>query len=220
MVKIADLVPRVQANLGLVGGTSAQFYAGTVIQEKITTAFNLLFERCFWDSYTHWKQATLDGVLGVVTESCDVWEYPLRKFIDIDSVMPVDCPNKGLKATPRNIAPLLVTGTSPKFIENYEAVPAKVFRVVPYVSTGDILVRYRTRPATLNLDTEVLLDEELLKLAATWMYMVDDGSNPDSTNAALGMMQQRERSVLGMQHNQPIPLNENRPFDDVFRWHG
>ena len=220
MVKVADLVPRVQANLGLVGGTSAQFYAGTVIQEKITTAFNLLFERCFWDSYTVWKQATLDGVIGVVTESCDVWQYPLRRFIDIDSVAPRNDPGRTLKVTPRNVSPLLVSGDTPKFMDNYEVVPAKVFRVVPYTSTGDIIIRYRSRPASLTLDTDILLDEELLKLAATWMYMVDDGSNPDSTNAALAMMQQRERAVLAMQHNQPIPLNEYHPSTDVFRWHG
>lgn len=218
-MKVSELLPRVQNNLSQLGGAGVQVYSQDTIIEKIITSFNMMFTRYFWDEYTYWQAGTLDGTEGVVVENADTWQHgPLVRFIDIEIVKRDANGARALAVLPRHMDPFHVQGTSPKYIMPFEIDPHKVFKVVPASSTGRVLIRYRTRPTNIDIDTELLLDEELLKLAATWQYLADDGTNPDATNAAFAMVQSRETVLRAVTSHAPVPLT-GYDFDPT-AWYG
>jgi hypothetical protein len=118
---------------------------------------------------------------------------------------------------PAGIPPRRISGgTAPQFIRSYPTAD-KLFRIVPYTATGTLDIHYRARPDEITIDSEILLDETLLTLAATYMYLSKDGSNASNTQELQAMLAARE-GQLSSQRAKPIPLSSARRTNSVSRW--
>ena len=102
----------------------------------------------------------------------------------------------------------LGTGTSVRHYEGRNDT-AKVFRVWPRTSTGDIDVFYRTKPDTFTGDIEVDFDDQVLILGAAWDYLEDDGTNPGASEKMERMYLERSRQIGNNIDRSPISLDHN-----------
>lgn len=181
----------------------------------------MYFDEYHWPAYEEWTYGTLDGTLGVVTRDLSVVDDPdyprlLRRYEDIYGIYP-DGSEVALTEVPAGVPPRRISGgTAPMFIRSYSA-NDKIFRVVPYTATGTLDIHYRARPAEITIDSEILIDETLLTLAATYMYLSKDGSNQANTQELQAMLATRE-GQLSSQRAKPIPLSSARRTASVNRW--
>lgn len=215
------VMERTLVQLSQVPGASVQLYSEETIIEYIRTQFWMYFEEYHWPAYEEWTFGTLDGTLGVITRdmtTTDANEYPrlLRKYEDIYGVYPLGS-EIPLTEMPQGVPPRRISGgTTPMFIRSYSS-NNKIFRVAPYTATGDVDIHYRARPAEIQIDTVIFLDETLLTLAASYMYLAKDGSNSGNTQELQAMLATRE-GQLSHQRAKPIPLSNARRTHSVNNW--
>lgn len=215
------VMERTLVQLSQVPGASVQLYSEETIIEYIRTQFWMYFDEYHWPAYEEWTFGTLDGTLGVITRDLtitDVDEYPrlLRQYEDIYGVYP-EGSEIALTEMPAGIPPRRMTGGSTAaFIRAYNA-NNKIFRVVPYTATGNVDIHYRARPAEINIDTVLYIDETLLALAATYMYLSKDGANAGNAQEIQSMLAARE-GQLSHQRAKPIPLSNARRTHSVTNW--
>lgn len=215
------VLERTLVQLSQVPGASVQLYSQDTIIECIKTQFDMYFDEYDWPAYDEWTFGTLDGTLGVITRDMtlvDEDEYPrlLRRYEDINAVYPTGS-DVQLTEVPAMVPPRSISGgTSPLYIRPY-SLNNKIFRVVPYTATGTVEIHYRARPAEINIDTTILLDETLLTLAATYMYLSKDGSNAGNTQEIQAMLAARE-GQLSHKRAKPIPTSPSRRATAVSSW--
>lgn len=181
----------------------------------------MYFDEYHWPEYEEWTFGTLDGTLGVITRDLtivDGTDYPriLRRYEDIYGIYP-EGSEVALTEMPAGVPPRRISGgTAPQFIRSYPS-DDKIFRVVPYTATGTLDIHYRARPDEITIDSEILIDETLLTLAATYMYLSKDGTNQSNTQELQAMLAARE-GQLSSQRAKPIPLSSSRRTNSVTRW--
>lgn len=218
---VRNVLERTLVQLSQVPGASVQLYSEETIIENIKTQFDLYFDEYHWPAYEEWTFGTLDGTLGVITRNLSIvdgTDYPrlLRRYEDIYAVYPEKC-DVALSEVPANLPPRRISGgTSPMFIRSYDDA-SKIFRVVPYTATGVVDIHYRARPAELNIDSTIYIDETLLTLAATYMYLSKDGSNAGNIQEIQAMLATRE-GQLSHQRAKPIPTSPARRTTSVSNW--
>lgn len=192
----------------MVAGTGVQTYAEDRIAEMIQHKFDVLFEEVFWPQFCTWYEWTLDGTLGVVTT--DLTDI-LKRFEDIQVIYP-DSSNSALtKISNLTTNPYTLAGTTPI---HYEALGAtfsnkttKVFRVWPLASTGNVILRIRTKPATFTATDEIDFDDQALILGSVFDYLEDDGTNPNATQKFQLLFEARVKQMKNTFNNGPISLD-------------
>lgn len=205
MTLMSDIINRVERRIAQLSGPGAQTFTQDILIEHVTSAFNNTFDQHVWPAYHVWVKSAFDGTLGVVTAdltATPVYDpngniidtLPLRAFEDILGVYP-GTQQTPLPNAPMDVVPWLMQGNGPMYMIPYPERPDKVFRVIPFTSTGDVYVSYKSAPVDLDLDSDLRVDDELLIAAATYLYLADDGTNPTATNVALGRLQSQERAV-------------------------
>lgn len=215
------VMERTLVQLSQVPGASVQLYSEETIIEYIRTQFYMYFEEYTWPAYEEWTFGTLDGTLGVITRDLtlvNATEYPrlLRQYEDIYGVYPTGS-EIPLTEMPQGVPPRRISGgTAPMFIRAYNA-NNKIFRVVPDTATGDVDIHYRARPSEINIDTVLYMDETLLALAATYMYLSKDGANAGNVQEIQAMLATRE-GQLSHQRARPIPTSNSRRSYTVSNW--
>jgi hypothetical protein len=120
----------------------------------------------------------------------------LYSYKDIQFVRPDGHHRRNFSEVPNDLPPSTITGNTPKFIASNGG-SDKIFKILPASATGIIHVRYRTRPDTFDLDTNLLLDTTLLIRATSYQYLVDDGSNPDATSTAQSQLDEIYKQMVG-----------------------
>lgn len=218
---VRNVLERTLVQLSQVPGASVQLYSEETIIENIKTQFDLYFDEYHWPAYEEWTYGTLDGTLGIITRDLSITDgadYPslLRRYEDIYGVYP-EGSDVSLTEVPEGIPPRRISGgTSPRFIRSYSDT-SKIFRVVPYTATGTLDIHYRARPSELTIDSVIYLDETLLTLASTYMYLSKDGSNAGNTQEIQAMLAARE-GQLSHQRAKPIPTSPARRTTSVSNW--
>jgi hypothetical protein len=187
MTLVSDIVNRIERRIAQLSGPGAQTFTQDILIEHITSAFNNTFDQHTWPAYMVWVATSFDGVTGAVTAD-------LSDFSDILGVYPGTI-SSPLPNAPVDVVPMLMQGSSPLYIIPYPERVDKVFRVIPFTSTGDVYVNYKSSPTNIDMDTNLHVDEELLVCAATFLYLADDATNPTATNVALGRLQSQEKAV-------------------------
>ena len=208
MSTLTQLVTRTADRLSMVAGTGVQTYAEDRIAEMIQHKFDVLFEEVFWPQFCTWYEWTLDGTLGVVTT--DLTDI-LKRFEDIQVIYP-DSSNSALtKISNLTTNPYTLAGTTPI---HYEALGAtfsnkttKVFRVWPLASTGNVILRIRTKPATFTATDEIDFDDQALILGSVFDYLEDDGTNPNATQKFQLLFEARVKQMKNTFNNGPISLD-------------
>ena len=86
-------------------------------------------------------------------------------------------------------------------------VTSRVFRIWPLASTGDITLRFRTKPATFTAEDEIVFDDQVLILGATYDYLEDDGTNPNATQKFEALFENRVNQLSDNLNSGPISLD-------------
>lgn len=211
---LAQLISGVQDKLYQQAGLGVQIYSQDNIAKKIVEGFDLLFTNNDkkWKRFNVYVQKTLDGTTGrpttVVTE--------ITSYEDLYAVYRENSDQKlSLFSSERN--PFNITGT-----QAYQYMPdaTHLIRVVPFTSTGNIVLFGRQRPSTypFTLDDIVPFDYLALEYYAAWSYCVDDGSNPAQADKFNGLFEERVNQLYKSQASEPISLNSDR-VDIPDRWY-
>ena len=194
--------------MSLVAGTGTQIYAEDTLAEMIQHKFDVLFDEAFWPQFSTWYQWTLDGTLGVVTT--DLTDI-VKRFEDIQVIFPENSNTAVTKISNLTTNPFELSGTTPI---HYEALGAtftnkttRVFRVWPLASTGDIIIRVRTKPATFSSTDEIDFDDQALILGAAFDYLEDDGVNPNATKKFQDLFESRVNQLKDNFNSGPISLD-------------
>ena len=208
------LISETQKLLYQQAGIGVQVYSQDNIVQKLIHGFDLLFtnDEYKWKRFEVWVQKTLDGTTGRPTTPVT----EITSFDDLYSVYRSDSDQKLTKfSTERN--PFHVTGDRPY---QYMADATHLIRVVPFTSTGNIVLYGRQRPATYPfiLTDVVPFDYLALTYFAAWSYASDDASNAASADKFNGLFEERIKQLYKSQNNEPIALNANR-VDIPTRWH-
>ena len=198
----------------MVPGTSVQIYAEDRIASMLQHKFDILFSEKFWPQHLVWRESTLDGTLGVVTDDLS------DTLVDFDDICVIF---KSGRNTPipllpvRVINPYLLTGTSPRFfaaIADGESNDSKVFQIWPKASTGDLQWAFRKHPKAdtpgrlfVPADT-VPFDDHALILGAVFDALEDDGTNPNATQKFQSMFEARLKQLKRNINSVPIPLDQ------------
>ncbi|MAG26316.1 hypothetical protein CMI47_12270 [Candidatus Pacearchaeota archaeon] len=192
----------------MVAGTGVQVYAEDRIAEMIQHKFDVLFDEVFWPQFFSWSQWTLDATLGVVTT--DLTDL-IKRFEDIAVVFPENSNTALTKISKLTTNPFELAGTTPIHYEalgpTFDNKTTRVFRVWPLASTGDIVVGYRTRPATFTSTVEVDFDDQALILGAVFDYLEDDGTNPNATQKFQLLFEARVKQLKNNFNSAPISLD-------------
>ena len=192
----------------MVSGTGVQTYAEDTIAEMIQHKFDVLFDEVFWPQFCTWYTWTLDGTLGVVTT--DLTDI-VKKYEDIQVVFAENSNTALTKLANLTTNPFTLAGTTPI---HYEALgptfsnnTTRVFRVWPLASTGDVIVRVRTKPDTFVGTDEIDFDDQALILGSVFDYLEDDGTNPNATQKFQLLFEARVNQLKDNFNDAPISLD-------------
>jgi hypothetical protein len=211
---LTALISETQKLLYQQAGLGVQVYSQDNIAQKIVHGFDLLFtnDDYKWKRFDVYVQKTLDGTTGRVTTDID----EITSFDDLYSVYRGNTDHRLTKfSSERN--PFNVTGTTPM---QYMADGTRLIRVVPFTSTGDVVLYGRQRPATYPfiLTDVVPFDYIALTYFAAWSYCADDAANAAQADKFQGLFEERIKQLHKSQNNEPIALNADR-VDIPTRWH-
>jgi len=203
MTTFSDLIQDTIDELAQVAGAGVQRYAEDLIASKLITTFDMVFDQLWWGGYMEWYQRTLDGTDGVVTEALT----DVNKFDDVRAVF-IGNSDVQLTITSSTINPFIITGTTPRFIEELsEDTPDKIIQFWPKTATGTVVVHARKHPVTFNPTDIVKIDRSLMKLGAAWQYLEDDGTNPGASEKEHNMFETRLSQLVKRHNSQPIILD-------------
>lgn len=199
---LQQISQRVVKLLGQVYGTNVQTYSEPRIKEMIQARFELLFDEYWWPQFWFTSQYTLDGTTGKVTADLS---SVLKRFEDISAVF------REKIATPlprinRDVNTNLVVGTFPKFIEPVND-STKLFRIVPYTATGNIVVHGRTLPDRFGDSTAINFDDWALIYGTVYDFIVDDGTNERQEQKYQRLFMKRLEQLIQLDNVQRIPTN-------------
>lgn len=201
----------------MVAGTGVQIYAEDTIGEMIQHKFDVLFKEAFWPQFCTWYQWTLDETLGVVTT--DLTDI-LKEYEDIQVIFPQNSNSAVTKVSNLTTNPFELAGTTPIHYEalgpTFDNKVTKVFRVWPLASTGVIVVRVRTKPATFTSEDEIDFDDQALILGACFDYLEDDGTNPNSTTKFENLFESRVNQLKDDFNSAPISLDPITAIPQTF----
>ena len=217
MATLSQLVARTADRLSMVAGTGVQVYAEDRIAEMIQHKFDVLFDEVFWPQFCTWYTWTLDETLGVVT--ADLTDI-LKRYEDIQVKFPENSNMALTKLSNLTTNPYELTGTTPV---NYEALgptvsnkTTKVFRIWPLASTGNVVVRLRTKPDTFTSEDEIDFDDQSLILGSVFDYLEDDGTNPNATQKFQLLFEARIKQLKNNFNSAPISLDTATSIPQTF----
>lgn len=218
MNTMSNLVRKVERELRLVGGTSVQTYAEDEILQNLQSAFNMIFDIRWWEEYSSWQQATLDGTIGIPNADLTL----VKRYEDIQ-VMYVGGTTRKIPELPSDLNPYLLTGAAGRFRTSYALSDlangtTRRFQIYPNTAVGDVAFYARNKPDEFTMASTCLLDDDMLVFHAAWYMLETDGTNPGHT----ALMQQRAADALGTQLDNrrkgPIPISPQDQALGVAEW--
>ena len=211
MATMNVLISNTLTRLTMASGVGSQTYAEDRIALAINEAFISVFEMRFWNRYREQTTYALDGTTGVVTS--DLTDV-IRDFNDIEYVW-LSGYSPPLPILPKHVPQSMVRKKS---IIPY-ANAAKVFKVLPADTTGNVIVSYRTRPETdYAEEDDVPMDRFLLVYKACYDILVDEGTNEAGVAKFLSLYNQRLESLEKMEGAQERSLHDYTVADGPNQW--
>jgi len=201
----------------MAAGTGVQIYAEDRIAEMIQHKFDVLFDEEFWPQFATWATWTLDETLGVVTT--DLTDL-VKRYEDLQVIFPENSQRALTKLTPNTTNPFLFSGTTPIVYASLgpgdSNKTTRVFNVWPKEATGNLNVRYRTKPTTFVSTDTVDFDDQALILGATFDYLEDDGVNPNATQKFQLLFDARVQQLKNNFNDGPIALDPASSRPETF----
>jgi len=199
---LQDISNAVAKKLSMEAGSNVQPYAEARIKSYIQDIFDIIFYKRYWQQYSQWHTATLDGVTGVVTTNLT---SILKRWTDLSIVVP-DQEVKPLPIVTRFGNPYTITGTFPKYLEAMPTTSTKIFRVYPLASIGDVQFYCRTKPDNFSDNGVIEFDSMALIYGAAFLYAEDDATNLGAVDKFKGMFELRLKQLEEAEDQHPFSL--------------
>ena len=208
MSTLTQLIDRTASRLSMAAGQGVQLYAEDRIAEMIQHKFDALFDEIFWPQFCTWAQYTLDGTLGIITTDLTTL---IKRFEDIQVIYPENSNQALTKLSPNTSNPFELSGTTPIHFESLPPADdnktSRVFQIWPKAATGDLVLRFRTKPDTFTANDDIDFDDQALILGAAFDYAEDDGTNPNATQKFQNLFESRVMQLKNTFNSGPISLD-------------
>lgn len=216
MATINQLIERIEKRLFMSAGLDVQIHAEDQLIEMIRGVYDTLFDDFWYPEYTYYMDATLDGVTGHITT--DISAQVLR-FKDIHTIYWDE---------DENPLPGITPGSSITRVRTRCIMPSteatKVFKVVPFDTTGDVHFWYRTKIADSvwddnEFDTVIPFDDDVIMYGVVYEFLNNDGSNMQATADYQKKFQGRQQQMRGAQWQQGINKRKLDRDGPATRWY-
>ena len=187
--------------MSMMIGTGTQIYAEDKMLTLIQSTFNLCFDYCFWNRFLNYYNFTLDGSTGVVVEDLT---NKIKNFNDIKHVF---VGSDTLSKMGSNINPFTITGADPLYYipTNNE----KIFKIVPFTSSANIVVSARIKPDDFTFDSEVPFDEDAIIFGVCYEFSVDDDDNRVAAQKFSDLFQKRLQTLRSIEDTGEYSLSQS-----------
>jgi len=204
-----------QTVVGEVAGPGVQIYSEDRMMEDCIRAFNLSFKKRFWEQYTYWLTATLDGVTGKVTDTT------LKNVRDLEDVqyIRIGGTDNEIPLLPGRINPnALAEGSDIRFFGSLPVTDpefnTKRLKFYPLMCTGTVDIRARVYPVDRQAeglewdwDDEMHLDKDMLVYGTAYFTLGNDDINANAADLARNMMEARYRDIMAALSSQDIIIS-------------
>lgn len=169
----STLIQETIQKLSQVTGTGVQLYAEDRIAALLQEKFNFVFSELWWPAYMDYFTRSLDGTSGIVTATLsDIKRYEDIRYVWRDGYA------RPLPGVPPHMNPLILTGTTPKFVSRKRGDNERWLQFWPKTATGTVYITARVKPDEFTINDEMEMDSDLLVNGAAWDYATSDGTNP------------------------------------------
>lgn len=218
-ITVSDAIQQVALNMSLIKGSGMSPYSDDQIAQYLRQAHNKIIEDWTWPEMVVSVQRTLDGTTGKATvalaPSDGIDNYRQIKFVYIDSV------RRALPQVSGYLNPLLQWSLVGYTILNNRDDPSRqyIVKIVPPTQGGQMLIVANTKADFTNPDTVVPIDDDLHTYLATWMWAVDDATNPGQVEKYLNLYDDRIKSIRANVNIGPYAMNPfNGPIEQWFEY--
>ena len=202
---VRDAITQVARNVSLVNGVNMTPYSDDTVLGYLIAAHEHINAEHEWAEMMVWRTRTLDGVAGLITvliTDTDNWKDVVRIYHE-------------LYQTPM---PVLTSYINPIYqsalLQGYRGIPPEednvgtgkyLVKFYPAELTGNVLFQLR-RQVDFEDDTTIIpIDWWMHVYFASWMYAVDDGTNPAQIDKYLKLADKRMKQITALENSRPSP---------------
>lgn len=198
------ILTKVQRLVGEIAGPQVQQFSEAQYYDHLQRTFNMCFTKYPWEMYRRWHSLTLDGTTGKTTTA------PFGDIRDITDFLGVyrNGETSPIPMLPGNVNPFIMNGT---YVRNWTSLPItdaayQAHRLIfyPLTSVADLNVLVRVHPGSINENTRLYIDQDLLEYGCAWQILEDEGTNDAGANRAQFLFDDRWRSLMNNYANHPI----------------
>ena len=212
---LRDAITQVTRNVSVLNGVQMTPYSEATIAGYIVAAHEHIIKEHEWAEMNVWRQRTLDGVTGKVTELItDTLDWKdIRRIYHEAYQVPLGLLSSYVN--PLTSTLLLGYRGLPPEEDNSTSSGRYLVAFYPATLTGQVMFNIdRQIDFTVDPDTLVLpIDWWLHVYFASWMFATDDGTNPAQIDKYMKMSEKRMRQICARessrgsytQPNQMIP---------------
>ena len=215
MTTVSEAIVKVALNMSLVPGANMSPYSDDQIGHYLRNANLMLMEKGDWPELEVTSTKVLDGTTGKITVAYTAADL----FTTYRRIKGVYCQSL------RGKVPQLTSYNNPLFTNpeiawsptNIVDDPNGVYiiKMTPVTMTGNVAIVYNATADFSDGDTVIPIDSLLHEWIATWMWAVDDGTNPDQVDKYLNLWQDRLKDIQGNISQGPVSLTAyNGPSSD------
>lgn len=209
--------------VGEVAGSGVQAYSEDRMMADCVRSFNLLFKKYPWHQYREWFQFTLDGTLGVITNTIG-----LENVVDFEDFISV---HRDKEAIPLPILgtgknPYAITGNRVRFWTGLPATQAnyagRKLQFYPKASVGLVNVHAKVYPEPLvpwDWDDKMYLDADMLAWGTAFMTLASDDLNTNAANMTKAMMEDKFQTIIAAFGDHPISIEGDGAFPTEWQEH-
>lgn len=201
---LRDAITQVARNLSLVNGVNMTPYSDDTIVSYLIAAHEHIIGESEWAEMMVWRPRVLDGVNGLITElitDTDDWKSVARIYHELyQTPMPV---------LTSYVNPLYDTSLAqgyrglPPEEDNQTPAGKYLVKFYPPNLTGNVLFQLHREIDLANDATVLPIDWWLHVYYASWMYAVDDGTNPAQIDKYAKLADKRLKQVNAMENSRP-----------------
>lgn len=218
-MNVAQAIKRVALNISLVTGENMQPYSDDQLGQYLADAHDMITTKATWPEMVTTLTRTLDGTTGKPTvafaPSDGITDYKQIKFVYVDSV------RRALPLSSGYQNPLLQVPLVSYSVLSIAEDPNKQFfiKINPMTTVGRMSIVANLKADLTDPETVIPIDDLLHVYLATWMYAVDDATNPGQVEKYLNLYNDRWKDIRADVNVGPYAMNPfNGPIEQWFEY--
>lgn len=218
-MNVAAAIKRVALNMSLVTGQGMQPYSNDQIGQYLADAHDMITSKWVWPEMVTTLTRTLDGTTGKPTvafsPSDGITDYKQIVHVYVDSV------RRELPLSSGYQNPLLQVPLVSYSVLSIANDPLKQFfiQINPVTTVGNLAIVANLKADLTDPNTVIPIDDLLHVYLASWMYAVDDATNPGQVEKYLNLYNDRATVIRDNVNTGPYSLNPfNGPIEQWFEY--